>query len=280
MNITTQQKSFKDTLLHSSPDAYKPDIRRYFKWLGSKSFTMKSITNYINHLKLSGKSAATINKFQSGMKTVIRKQFLSNPELSMQQKFKMEEELQKLKQVKRNSIAVDTKKVLTKEEVDKMITYSTPKLGILIQFLFETGLRITEAVSIRNDEIKKYDKLNYTFKVIGKGNKEREIYAPIKTIQHIRLLYCSKEMTYLFSTRNDTHIISTNASMDIKRAGKKILDKNISAHTLRHSFSTNMIHGKRKDIKAVSMYLGHSSTALTLDMYVHSSLTTDDLFGA
>ena len=48
------------------------------------------------------------------------------------------------------------------------------------------------------------------------------------------------------------------------------------APTLRHSFATEKI-AKTGKIKGVSEYLGHSSSSITLDMYVHEELTDDEL---
>ena len=57
----------------------------------------------------------------------------------------------------------------------------------------------------------------------------------------------------------------------VERAGKRILGRRISAHSMRHSFATLAIR-EGASIKAVSKYLGHSSTAITMDMYVHERL--------
>ncbi len=49
-----------------------------------------------------------------------------------------------------------------------------------------------------------------------------------------------------------------------------------SFHTLRHTFATLQIRRTRK-VKGVSLYLGHSSTPITQDMYVHEELDLNDL---
>ena len=64
--------------------------------------------------------------------------------------------------------------------------------------------------------------------------------------------------------------------MEIKKAGWRILKKDISAQTLRHSFATRMID-EGKSIKGVSKYLGHSNISTTLDLYVHSELEWKEL---
>ena len=68
-----------------------------------------------------------------------------------------------------------------------------------------------------------------------------------------------------------------NATIELfKKSGWRILRKDISAHTLRHSFATRMID-EGKSIKGVSKYLGHSNVSTTLDLYVHSELDWEAL---
>lgn len=65
-------------------------------------------------------------------------------------------------------------------------------------------------------------------------------------------------------------------SDQIAKAGLLILGRHISAHTLRHSWATRKLK-EGKSLKAVSRYLGHSSTAITADLYIHDDLTWNDL---
>jgi integrase len=65
-------------------------------------------------------------------------------------------------------------------------------------------------------------------------------------------------------------------SKRIASLAESILGKHISAHSLRHSFATNMIR-KTNKIVATSEYLGHSSTTMTLDMYVHEVFSLSEL---
>ena len=77
--------------------------------------------------------------------------------------------------------------------------------------------------------------------------------------------------TYLFQTQGGKPYRTTYVSYEITKAGRRILGRKISAHSMRHSFATLTIRDGAS-IKAVSKYLGHSSTAITMDMYVHESL--------
>ena len=53
-----------------------------------------------------------------------------------------------------------------------------------------------------------------------------------------------------------------------------VLGREISAHTLRHSWATEQIK-RGQSLKAVSLYLGHASTSITADLYVHDTLDAD-----
>ena len=83
--------------------------------------------------------------------------------------------------------------------------------------------------------------------------------------------------TPLFCTSTGKHYTRQYVTNQIKKIGKAILGKKISAHTLRHSFATHKIAETGK-IKGVSRYLGHSTSATTLDMYVHEELSPEELF--
>jgi integrase len=62
----------------------------------------------------------------------------------------------------------------------------------------------------------------------------------------------------------------------ITRAGGRILGKRISAHSLRHAFATATIKAGWS-AKKVAAQLGHSSTAITLDMYVQDAPSWQDV---
>ena len=81
---------------------------------------------------------------------------------------------------------------------------------------------------------------------------------------------------FLFERPDGRPYKRSAVSMAIHRHGLRVLQRQISPHTLRHSFATLRIR-KTGKIEAVSRYLGHSSTAITLDMYVHEDLSMEEL---
>src|SRR5208337_4298827 len=79
----------------------------------------------------------------------------------------------------------------------------------------------------------------------GKGGKERIVYLQKDIFSRIRKTFRGK--VYLFETRKSTQFNRLNVTRDIQRFAKKIIGRDISAHTLRHSKAMYL-----KDIKHFS----------------------------
>ena len=110
---------------------------------------------------------------------------------------------------------------------------------------------------------------------MGKGNKERFISAPEALIREVRRVYPGE--TFLFESESGNPLHRVNVTNQIKKVGRKI-GLEISAHSLRHSRATDMLLNKGISLKAVSKHLGHSSVAVTANMYIHDSVNYHELF--
>ena len=164
--------------------------------------------------------------------------------------------------------------ILSKDNIDLLIQSSNPRLSLIIEILFATGLRVSELVGIKLKDIEV--KESYVFiDVTGKGSKERRVFIPEELYKRI-LPFSGK---YLFENRNRKAIDRKQLWRDINKVGYSVLSKDIHPHTFRHSFATYLIVVKNKTVKAVSEYLGHASTAITQDMYLHDQLKPEDIFG-
>lgn len=144
---------------------------------------------------------------------------------------------------------------------------------MVVEFLFATGLRISEMLNILLTDMKR-DNNKYTIRILGKRAKERKIFVSIPLIE--KVLRINNSSTYLFE-HNGKSYSRISMSRRISMQGKIVLQKNISAHTLRHSFATSKL-AKINNLKGVSKYLGHSSISTTANLYVHSELSYEDLF--
>lgn len=175
---------------------------------------------------------------------------------------------------------------LSFDEIEKMImsidrsTNEGERNVTLLEVMYGSGLRVSEAVNLKISDI--YFDEEY-LRIIGKGNKERLVPASGLSLQkirhyiqnvriHIKIQYGSEDFVFLnrrgrYLTRNMMFLIVKKAAFD---AG---IHKNISPHTLRHSFATHLIEGGA-DLRAVQEMLGHASITTT-EIYVH--MTSDYL---
>jgi len=133
---------------------------------------------------------------------------------------------------------------------------SAMKCSVLLKFLFMTGLRKSELLNLKREEI---DLTNCVIKVYGiKDKEERLVYFPDTLI---------KELTDYFNSElqesNAFNITKTELWWLTKKISKH-LGKNISPHTLRHSFATYLMNKKNVSPAIVQRIMGHSSIETTM----------------
>lgn len=142
---------------------------------------------------------------------------------------------------------------------------------LLLEILFDTGLRVSEAVNI---EINNINKKEQSIKVLGKGNKERIVYYGdyaknyLEDYLNLRRNINIADKDYLFLNKNYTRLTRRGVEYLISDISKKaLLRQKISPHTLRHSFATEMLNNGC-DIRSVQELLGHKSLSTT-GIYTH-----------
>ena len=122
-------------------------------------------------------------------------------------------------------------------------------------------------LSIVNKEIQKttMKDLNYYFSELEKRNyRNSTINRKINSLSKIFTIY------------KKAWIIKENLIRQINNAFCKHTGKKGHPHCLRHFFATYKIGKEKKDVKAVSLYLGHSTTSITLSMYVNTALKPEE----
>jgi len=158
--------------------------------------------------------------------------------------------------------------VLSKEEVKKLIdSADNRKSRLIISFLYSAGLRVSELVNMKIEDLNLSDGTGWVRR--GKGAKDRLFKISENLTKELQeYLVEKKDNRYIFSkdepltTRNIQKIIKLTA----KRAG---LNKKITPHTLRHSFATHLLDNG-VDIRMIQSLLGHSSLNTT-QVYTHIS---------
>ncbi len=144
---------------------------------------------------------------------------------------------------------------------------------------FCSGLRVEEVATLRIENIYPTE---HKLKVLGKGNKERYTILPDIVTKFLRM-YCKEQHItnkygYLFVGQKNEHL--NNKSIINYFSTLKVaynLDKNISFHTLRHSFATFYLMNGGNVITLKSM-LGHSHLDTT-NIYLHIAQNFNNLEG-
>jgi integrase/recombinase XerD len=265
-----------ERVLLAIDDGYRDDTKYWLRFLRARrlSISIQAITKYEQFLEDEGYSVATINKRLIAVKNRIMYLFEHSTEFSdITKNYKLEKALKKIKLRKKASRTIQTSKIISPEEKDILVDHANPRLKLIIQFLWNSGIRISEMCGIRLDDIRTEKGVAYV-RLLGKGKKERAIR--IESVLVYRIIKQFKSRKFLFETKSGRRYTRDYPSNLIKELARVFLGREISAHTFRHSFATEKIRETKK-IKAVSEYLGHSTTAITLDMYVHEDLSNMEL---
>lgn len=147
---------------------------------------------------------------------------------------------------------------------------------LILEMLYATGVRVSELVNIRIDDISKRE-----IRILGKGNKERIVrYGSFA--EDILDLYL-KDGYKKLNINNSLKLFLNNRGTPLTTRGVKYIldsiinktsiDKKISPHMLRHTFATHLLN-EGCDIMSVSELLGHANLSATA-IYTH--VTTDRL---
>lgn len=163
-------------------------------------------------------------------------------------------------------------KTLSVTDVDKLldIELKTPfdyRNKAMLELMYGCGLRVSELVAL---EINDIDMTNCLIRIVGKGNKEREI--PIGEYSIYYLMEYLKVREKLLKKKSCTKLFLNNHGNGMTRQGffknlkvilrEKGLNESVSPHTLRHSFATHLIN-RGADLRSIQEMLGHADISTT-----------------
>jgi len=163
--------------------------------------------------------------------------------------------------------------VLTKEEVKRLISATNyEKSKLLIKTLYSSGLRISELLKLKVDDVE-FDQ-GIVWVRGGKGGKDRMAIMSKSLLLEIKDFILKNNISsgFIFLGRNNKHMTSRNAQRIVKEAGVRAgISKQVSPHKLRHSFATHLLESGN-DIRVIQELLGHSNLQTT-QIYTHVSNT-------
>ncbi len=166
-------------------------------------------------------------------------------------------------------------KVLSMKEINELLDSSLTKLQkAVLELLYAAGLRVSELSNIQLNNID----LNAKYiRVLGKGSKERIVPIGKKACLALKDYYEERNFLikkynlktkYCFIKENGKKLNRQDVYVFINSLGEKI-DKDISPHTIRHSFATHLLENGA-DLRVVQELLGHSDVSTT-QLYTHIS---------
>ncbi len=258
-------------LSSNSVDAYRRDFDEFMhfilRWYDVAPEKVESvmIERYLGWLYSAGRSGASQARRLSGIKSLYNYLLFKDRIEQLPTEF--------VKSPKPNRMLPDT---LTLKEIDAMLatfdinTSKGCRDSAIVEVLYSCGLRVSELTTLRLSDLFFGEGF---VRVVGKGDKQRIVPVSsaardkIQLYMEFRTPKYSSEQTLFLNNRGEPltrvmvfNIIRTAARM----AG---IEKQISPHTLRHSYATHMLEGGA-NIRQVQELLGHESI-VTTEIYTH-----------
>src|SRR6056297_3052014 len=247
--------------------SYKNDLKEFFDYTEKDLTDVKNrdIRIFIEYLYDIDRKRTTINRKISVLRTYFK--------LLRREELLDENPMEEILSAKNNKKLPD---FLTINEINDLIN-SIGEENLLdlrnktiLKLLYATGLRVEKLVNLKKNDINFGNKY---LKVKGKGNKERSV--PITDIALKKLNKYLKRRKYenerIFLSKNGNPLSQRDIRRILKKLIKKMaLDKNITPHTIRHSFATHLLE-RGADLRLVQELLGHSSISTT-QIYTHISM--------
>lgn len=263
------------SLSGNSVSAYKHDIemlKGYAESVGvePENITMNQIQEFLNQVDELGLNKRTQARILSGIrgfyKYMMIEEIIDNDPTEL---------------IEGPKIGRKLPEVLTINEIDSIeATFDLSKPEgqrnkAIVETLYSCGLRVSELINLRITDL--FFDQNF-IRVVGKGNKERLVPVGTKAIKEINLYMSYRNSVSLQIKKDSENIIFLNRrggkltremifTIIKKHAKLAEIKKNISPHTLRHSFATHLVEGGA-DLRAVQEMLGHESIQTT-EIYTH-----------
>jgi len=178
-----------------------------------------------------------------------------------------------VRKIHKVKITQTIKETLTDEEIEKIReTCDNIRDHAIIDFLLSTGMRVGELVLLNRDDINFQER---ECKVMGKGNKEREVYFDAKAKMHIQNYITSRtdDNPALFVSLKEPHIRMSISGIEtrVKLIGQKAIHKRVHPHKFRRTLATMAID-KGMPIEQVQNLLGH----VKIDTTMHYAMVNQE----
>ncbi len=258
-------------LSKNTQEAYSRDIGFFLSFIEKNKkvsidkIKQEDIISYISFIKNKGYASSSLSRIFISLKVFFR--FLKKENI-------IETDITKFFDLPKIWQLIPT--VLSVDEVDRLLTkpnistYIGARDKAILELIYAAGIRVSEACELHICDVS-----DESVKVFGKGKKERIVPVGKKAIEAIDYFLLNfrkvaKEGDFLFTSSMGKKMSRISVWQRIKIYAKKAkIYKNISPHTLRHSFATHLLENGA-DLRLIQDMLGHENIATT-DKYTHIS---------
>lgn len=274
------QVSIQDFLNHLQKDrnasantvmAYRNDLSQFADYL-HKNFPAgatwsdiqpESITHFSESMGVNGYTASTVARKVAALKTLLN---------WLKQNGLIRDDL--ASKLKSPRVEKRVPRILSEEEVRKLFE-STARMAAprslrdraLLEVIYSTGMRVTEAIGLRLQDI---DLDNAMASTAGRGTRQRNSPLTVESVQALRNYIENARRDMLGSTHTDYVFLNPLGTKLTRQAvwqltrhyARAIGVGEITPHTLRHSRAAHMLRAGM-DIRRVQEWLGHANLATT-----------------
>ena len=280
-------------LAKATVKAYESDLNRYVAWLAERGITKpddiskQDIEDYIAFLDTAGESARSKARRLASLHEFHRfalGQHVVRDDVSASVKApKGASRLPDVLTIDEVTRLLDAVAVPEQSEQPQAVQAADPialRDQALLEFMYATGCRVSEAVGANLDDIDLDEKVA---RLLGKGAKQRLVPVGSYACNAMRRYLAqarpqleslaktkTPERRAIFLNKRGCRLSRQSVWEVVKQVGQRAhIDKPLHPHTLRHSFATHLIQGGA-DVRTVQELLGHASVTTT-QIYTHVS---------
>ena len=279
-SLTVNKKSSENTL-----SAYRRDLENFFDYISLNNIDYTRITPndvllYKDFLTKSGKSASTVSRFMSSLRSFY-KFLVSSSMCDVNPAVKVKNEKSEKKYFE----------VLTEAEIDTLLsqpdhdTYKGKRDKAILEILYATGLKVSELINLNVSDVNikmgcvKCQALN--------PEKSRMILLYPKAIKAVSDYLEYSRVYFVSDSSENSLFVNTNGERMTRQGLWKLIklyaeqagiNKSITPHTLRHSFATHLLENGA-DINDIKDILGHADISSTnvYSEFIKSKINTSYL---
>lgn len=261
-------------LAKNSLASYRIDLRHFGHWLLDQKLQLEDvqrvhIVRYFQSLRTAGIAARSVARALAAIRGLFR--FL------VAERHLKNDPTENLENPK---LWTTLPKSLQPSEVEALLkapdrgTAEGLRDGAMLELLYATGLRVSELIKVRIDDLV----MDAGFlRTMGKGSKERIVPfgdaardAIVRYMEQARAHFAKAPDPHLFLTRRGKPMTRQSFWMKVEKYARLAgVQSHISPHVLRHSFATHLLENGA-DLRSVQMMLGHSDISTT-QIYTHVS---------